>query len=198
MPINYLNLYLIAVIGGLVATIGGIIICYAGMSETSYVVYQGIDLTTFYLDKNRHDLYLNGLVYSITFGIAFFLLLAVIVVPSPDQIKKRTSASKFADTVGTGYQQSSEVSNPPEEDLTSAGEIPAAEESLEIELEPEIENFAEIEEEEEEEEEESALSSLADDDDSDVVYGTGRITDKAHRSFILTSPDSAVKFLMRK
>jgi len=47
-------------------------------------------------------------------------------------------------------------------------------------------------------EEESALSSLADDDDSDVVYGTGRITDKAHRSFILTSPDSAVKFLMRK
>ena len=199
MPINYLNLYLIAVIGGLVATIGGIIICYAGISETSYVVYQGIDLTTFYLDKNRHDLYVNGLVYSITFGIAFFLLLAVIVLPSPDQIKKRTSASKFADTVGTGYQQSSEVSNPTEEDLTSAGEIPAEEESLEIELEPEIENFAEIEEEEEEEEEEeSALSSLADDDDSDVVYGTGRITDKAHRSFILTSPDSAVKFLMRK
>ena len=70
------------------------------------------------------------------------------MVPSPDQIKKRTSASKFADTVGTGYQQSSEVSNPAEEDLTSAGEIPAEEESLEIALEPEIENFAEIEEEE--------------------------------------------------
>ena len=134
MPINYLNLYLIAVIGGLVATIGGIIICYAGISETSYVVYQGIDLTTFYLDKNRYDLYVNGLVYSITFGIAFFLLLAVIVLPSPDQIKKRTSASKFADTVGTGYQQSSEVSNPSEEDLTSAGEIHAEEESLEIVL----------------------------------------------------------------
>jgi hypothetical protein len=70
------------------------------------------------------------------------------------------------------------------------------EESFEIELEPDIESY-DVEE-EDDDEEESALSSLADDDDSDVVYGTGRITDKAHRSFILTSPDSAVKFLMRK
>ena len=78
--------------------------------------------------------------------------------------------------------------------------VPVGEESLEIELEPDIESFQELEqeEEEEEEEEESALANLAENDDSDVVYGTGRITDKAHRSFILTSPDSAVKFLMRK
>ena len=31
-----------------------------------------------------------------------------------------------------------------------------------------------------------------------MVYGTGRITDEAHKSFIISSPDSAVKFLMRK
>jgi hypothetical protein len=195
MPVNYLNLYLLAVFGGLAATVGGIVICYAGISETSYVVYRGMELTTYYLDKNRHDLYVNGLVYSITFGIAFLLLLAVIVVPSPGQIQKRMSTSQFAGAAGAGYLGPSGVSAPVEETPKAAGGMPAEEEeSFEIELEPDIESF-EIEE---EEEEESALSSLTDDDDSDVVYGTGRITDKAHRSFILTSPDSAVKFLMRK
>ena len=65
---------------------------------------------------------------------------------------------------------------------------------MEIELEPDIESY----EVDEEEEEESALTGGIDDDDSDVVYGTGRITDEAHKSFIISSPDSAVKFLMRK
>ena len=187
MPVNYLNLYLVAVFGGLAAAIGGIMICYGGISETSYVVYQGIDLTTYYLDKNKHDLYLNGLVYSITFGIAFLLLLAVIIVPTPEQIQKRTSISPFPGSSNQGSKESIEGSTPSEEATSTMGEIvPEEEESLEIELEPDIESFEELEE-EEEEEEEPALSNLAEDDDSDVVYGTGRITDKAHRSFILTS-----------
>jgi hypothetical protein len=193
MPVNYLNLYLLAVFGGLAATVGGIVICYAGISETSYLVYRGMELTTYYLDKNSHDLYVNGLIYSITFGIAFLLLLAVIVVPSPGQIQKRMSTSQFAGAAGAGYLGPPGASEPVEESQTAVGEMPAEEdEAFEIELEPEIESF------DEEEEEESALTSLDDDDDSDVVYGTGHITDKAHRSFILTSPDSAVKFLMRK
>ena len=93
MPVNYLNLYLYAIFGGLAATIGGIVICYSGISDTSYLVYQGVELTTYYLDKNRHDLYLNGLIYSITFGIAFLLLLAVITLPSKEQIQKRLATS---------------------------------------------------------------------------------------------------------
>ena len=190
MPVNYLNLYLLAVFGGLAATVGGIVICYAGISDTSYLVYRGMELTTYYLDKNSHDLYVNGLIYSITFGIAFLLLLAVILVPSPGQIQKRMSASQFAGAAGAGYLGPSAASGLVEESPTAAGEMPSEEdEAFEIELEPEIEPF---------DEEESALTSLDDDDDSDVVYGTGHITDKAHRSFILTSPDSAVKFLMRK
>ena len=193
MPINYLNLYLLAVFGGLAATLGGIVICYAGISESSYLVYRGMELTTYYLDKNKHDLYVNGLIYSITFGIAFLLLLAVIVVPSPGQIQKRMSTSQFAGSAGAGYLGPSGASAPVEQSPTTTGEMTAEEdEAFEIELEPDIESF------DEEEEEESALSSSAEDDDSDVVYGTGRITDKAHRSFILSSPDSAVKFLMRK
>ena len=189
MPVNYLNLYVFAIFGGLAATVGGIMVCYSGMSETSFLVYRGMEITTYYLDKNRHDLYVNGMVYSITFGIAFLLLLAVIVIPSPEQIQKRLAASPF-----TGENSTPGITAPAVETLVEE-ETPAADdESLEIELEPDVESF----EVDEEEEEESAQSSGPEEEDSDVVYGTGRITDQAHRSFIISSPDSAVKFLLRK
>ena len=187
MPVNYLNLYVFAIFGGLAATVGGIMVCYSGMSETSFLVYRGMEITTYYLDKNRHDLYVNGMVYSITFGIAFLLLLAVIVIPSPEQIQKRLAVSPF--TVGSSTQG---ISTPAVETLVEE-ETPATDdESLGIELEPDVESF------EVDEEEESAQSSGPEEEDSDVVYGTGRITDQAHRSFIISSPDSAVKFLLRK
>ena len=189
MPVNYLNLYVFAIFGGLAATVGGIMVCYSGMSETSYLVYRGMEITTYYLDKNRHDLYVNGMVYSITFGIAFLLLLAVIVIPSPEQIQKRLAVSPF-----TGENSTPGITAPAVETLVEE-ETPAADdESLEIELEPDVESF----EVDEEEEEESAQSSGPEEEDSDVVYGTGRITDQAHRSFIISNPDSAVKFLLRK
>ena len=189
MPVNYLNLYVFTIFGGLAATVGGIIVCYSGMTETSFLVYRGMEITTYYLDKNRHDLYVNGMVYSITFGIAFLLLIAVIVIPSPEQIQKRLAVSPF-----TGGNSTPEITAPVGETLVEE-ETPAADdESLEIELEPDLESF-EIDE---EEEEESAQSSGPEEADSDVVYGTGRITDQAHRSFIISSPDSAVKFLLRK
>ena len=188
MPVNYLNFYVFAIFGGLAATVGGIFICYTGMSETSYLVYRGMELTTYYLDKNRHDLYLNGLVYSITFGIVFLLLLAVIVIPSREQIQKRLAATSFAGSPG-----STEINVPEGETSDAEDTSPLDGESMEIELEPDIESH-----EVDEEEEESALTGAIDDDDSDVVYGTGRITDEAHKSFIISSPDSAVKFLMRK
>ena len=189
MPVNYLNLYVFAIFGGLAATVGGIMVCYSGMSETSYLVYRGMEITTYYLDKNRHDLYVNGMVYSITFGIAFLLLLAVIVIPSPEQIQKRLAVSPF-----TGENSIPGITAPAVETLVEE-ETPAADdESLEIELEPDVESF----EVDEEEKEESAQSSGPEEEDSDVVYGTGRITDQAHRSFIISNPDSAVKFLLRK
>ena len=189
MPVNYLNLYVFAIFGGLAATVGGIIVCYSGMSETSFLVYRGMEITTYYLDKNRHDLYVNGMVYSITFGIAFLLLLAVIMIPSPEQIKKRLVESPF-----TGVNSTPGITDSLGETLVEE-ETPAAdEESLEIELEPDVESF----EVDKEEEDESAKSNGPKEEDSDVVYGTGRITDQAHRSFIISSPDSAVKFLLRK
>ncbi|MBC8259643.1 MAG: hypothetical protein H8E38_11540 [SAR324 cluster bacterium] len=185
MPINYLNLYVFAIFGAFAASVAGIVICYTGISDTSYLAYRGMELTTYYLDKNRHDLYFNGLVYSITFGFAFLLLLAVIMIPSPDQLQKRLAATSFAGASGApGLPVAQE---------TTVAETDSAEDEapIEIELEPDIESF-------EMEEEESALSGGVEEDDSDVVYGSGRITDQSHRAFILSSPDSAVKFLLRK
>ena len=187
MPVNYLNLYVFSIFGALASTVGGIIICYSGMSETSFLVYRGMEITTYYIDKNRHDLYVNGMVYSITFGIAFLLLLAVIVIPSPEQIQKRLAVSPF-----TGGNSTPEITAPAGETLVEE-ETPAADDdSLGIELEPDVESF------EIDDKEESAQSNGPEEGDSDVVYGTGRITDQAHRSFIISSPDSAVKFLLRK
>ena len=189
MSANYLNLYLFAIFGSLVATVGGILICYSGISETSYLVYQGSGINAYYLDKFRYDLYLNGLVYSLTFCIAFLLFIAVILIPSPEQIKKRQQSEvpSGVENVGT-----TDVSKNLENEMPTDTSIPEHEDNaLEIELEPEIENF-------DIEEDENTEISLASSEDSDVVYGTGSITDLAHRSFILSNPDSAVKFLLRK
>jgi len=182
MPVNYLNLYLFSIFGGLLATLGGVVICYYGMSEASFLVNRGMEITTYYLDKNRYDLYLFGLVYSITFGVALLLLLAAIVIPTKEQINKRTSETQIGETSGTGIPYTPEATTTEEE---------TSEESMEIELEPDVESFGD-------DEKETAVTGGTADEDSDVIYGTGKITDEAHRSFILNSPDSALKFLLRK
>ena len=193
MPINYLNLYLFSIFGGLLATLGGIVVCYAGMSDASFLVNKGMEITTYYLDKNRYDLYLIGLVYSITFGVALLLLLSVIVIPTKEQINKRTSESQIGESPVTGTQYKTEATTSEEETSDETETLSESDESLEIELEPELESFSDTED-----EKLAALTGNASDEDSDVIYGTGQITDEAHRSFILNSPDSAVKFLLRK
>tara|TARA_Y100000590_G_scaffold43084_1_gene45871 strand:- start:60 stop:818 length:759 start_codon:yes stop_codon:yes gene_type:complete len=189
MPVNYLNLYLFSIFGGILATLVGIVICYSGMSEASFLVNKGMGITTYYLDKNRYDLYLYGLVYSLTFGVALLLLLAAIVIPSEEQINKRTSESNIGEASGTEIGYTTEASTNEDESET----LSDSDEPMEIELEPDVESFGNNEN-----FEETDSKGVAEDGDSDVIYGTGKITDEAHKSFILNSPDSAVKFLLRK
>ena len=65
MPQNqtYSNLYTI----GFLATLGmmtfGMYYFYSGMGEVSYRTYSGFETVTYYLDKQKYDLYLNGLIY---------------------------------------------------------------------------------------------------------------------------------------
>ena len=193
MPVNYLNLYLFSIFGGILATLGGIIICYSGMSEASFHVSKGMEITTYYIDKNSYDLYLFGLVYSITFGVALLLLLSVILIPSKEQINKRTSESQIGAISGTGVQNNPEVTTTERGNSDEIETLPVSDESLGIELEPDLESFGN-----DDDEELTAVTEDSVDENSDVIYGTGQITDEAHKSFILNSPDSAVKFLLRK
>ena len=191
MSQNYLNLYIFAILGGLASTLTGAVICFSGISDSSYLSYMGSEAKIFYLDKNQYDLYLYGLVYCLTFGISFILLLSVILIPSAEQIKIRQNATKNTEIYD-------DEGDSPIENLNKSVEISEETEPLvnenvvnQIELEPDLETL-EIEEKGDE------VISGSYNNESDVVYGTGKITDSSHRSFILSNPDSAVKFLLRK
>ena len=95
MPVQYLNIYLIGVLGAAVAVIVGIGFSYTGMSQLGFDVYRGMEMTTYYFDKNRYDLYMNAMVYCITFAAALMLILAVILIPSSEQVQKRMSATPY-------------------------------------------------------------------------------------------------------
>ncbi|GIT71691.1 MAG: hypothetical protein Ct9H300mP28_15050 [Pseudomonadota bacterium] len=75
------------------------------------------------------------MVYSITFGVALLLFLAAIVIPTKEQIKKRTSESQIGETSGTGIPYTPEAINTEEETSDETETLPASDESLEIELE---------------------------------------------------------------
>ena len=166
MPVNYLNVYLFSIFGGLLATVGGIVIFYSGMSEASFLANRGMEITTYYIDKNSYDLYLFGLVYSITFGVALLLLLAAIVIPTKEQINKRTSETQIGEISGTGIPYTPEATTTEDETET----LPESDESLEIELEPDVESFGD-----DGNEEETSVTGGTADEDSDVIYGLSLI-----------------------
>ena len=62
---------------------------YSGMGEVSYRTYSGFETVTYYLDKQKYDLYFNGLIYCSCFAFALLLLTAAILVPSPAQLQRR-------------------------------------------------------------------------------------------------------------
>ena len=180
-PVNYLSIYLISVVGSFSATVAGVVYCYNGMSAASYLTYKGMQTTTYFFDKTRYDLYFNGLVYCSAFAIALLMLILVIMIPSQDQIQRRMAATPFA-------------GGAPMAGAPPVQAAPAAADAPEIELAPDL---SLMDEDEDDDDFEDGIQ-MTETDDSDVIYGTGRITDAAHSKFIMESTDSAIKFLMRK
>ena len=180
MPLQYLNIYIIFFIGSILVVFAGVGLCYTGLSELGFNVYRGMELTTYYLDKNRYDLYLNGLVYCITFGAALLLLLAVILIPSADQIQRRISASPYGTPAVGTPPTAVDTEETDKEDSGIDEDI----------LTPQIEDFSG--------EVGLGMESPAGEGDSDVVEGTGSINEESQAEFLKTHPESAVKFLMRK
>ena len=157
MPLQYLNIYIIFFVGSILAVLAGVGLCYTGLSELGFNVYRGMELTTYYLDKNRYDLYLNGLVYCITFGAALLLLLAVILIPSADQIQRRMSASPYGTPAVGTPPTAAETEETDEEDFGIDEDI----------LTPQIEDFSK--------DEGLGMETPASEGDYDVVEGLSLI-----------------------
>ena len=141
MPQNhtYSNLYTI----GFLVTLGtmtfGIYYFYSGMGKVSYQTYSGFETVTYYLDKQKYDLYLNGLIYCGCFAFALLLLTAAILVPSPAQLQRRQ-----AQTYPYGAQLGSAPMNQPAPEgqapqkSKEGGANNSPEASPQLELEPDF------------------------------------------------------------
>ena len=141
MPQNqtYSNLYTI----GFLATLGtmtfGMYYFYSGMGKVSYQTYSGFETVTYYLDKQKYDLYFNGLIYCGCFAFALLLLTAAILVPSPAQLQRRQAQTyPYGAQLGSApISQSAPVETTPQQArVNEANNSP--ESSPPLELEPDF------------------------------------------------------------
>jgi hypothetical protein len=117
MPQNqtYSNLYTIGFLATLGITTFGIYYFYSGMGKVSYRTYSGFETVTYYLDKQKYDLYFNGLIYCGCFALALLLLTAAILVPSQAQMQRRQSQT---------YPYGAQLSSAPMSQHVPAGPVP--------------------------------------------------------------------------
>jgi hypothetical protein len=197
-PLNYVNFYILSFFGFLGSIFFGAFYFYRGMQKSSYIISNAVGSSLYYLDKNQYDMYLNGLVYCLTFMIALILFIAVIIVPSMSQIQQRMAmpySSGYQGTPanarssmpqGTPMQpQMAPMQAPPME--APAASKPAAPEAPKS---PTLDELDEIEEE--------SSRPIDSSGDADVVYGTGKITEESVIEFIHRHPDSALKYVFNK
>lgn len=141
MPQNqtYSNLYTI----GFLVTLGtmtfGMYYFYSGMGKVSYQTYSGFETVTYYLDKQKYDLYFNGLIYCGCFAFALLLLTAAILVPSPAQLQRRQAQTyPYGAQLGSApISQSAPVDTTPQQARVSEANN-SPESSPPLELEPDF------------------------------------------------------------
>ena len=227
-PLNYTNLYIFSFLSFFGATALGTFYFYGGMGDVSFVVSNAHGSVTYYLDKNRYDVYLNGLIYCITFLIVAVLFLAVIVVPSMGQIQQRM-ASPYSTRVpqGVGMMPQPMQGPPPQMQAqpqamqvppnmpqpaaaqtfqpppgqATAGAVPEEPtKATKAPKKPALTMPSSLLDDGMDEDELGEESDNRSDDsgDADVVYGTGRITPDALVDFVHRHPDSAVKYMFNK
>ena len=141
MPQNqtYSNLYTI----GFLVTLGtmtfGMYYFYSGLGKVSYQTYSGFETVTYYLDKQKYDLYFNGLIYCGCFAFALLLLTAAILVPSPAQLQRRQAQTyPYGAQLGSApISQSAPVDTTPQQARVSEA-TNSPESSPPLELEPDF------------------------------------------------------------
>lgn len=201
--ITYINIYIYGILGFVGATIFGCFYFYAGMGANSFVVSTAAGQITYYLDHNQYNFYFQGFIYCFTFAIAGFLLLTVMAIPTAEILGRQRSS------VAPGFVAPQPMAAPqappqpmvapqaPPQPMAAPQAPPPAPQPQRTEVAPQP-TQASVDELEEEFEEMEGEEQAADDGDSDVIFGTGRVTDESTVNFIHRNPDSAIKFLYRK
>ena len=213
--------YMVLLAVFLVALIGGLFYFLIGISDTRYLVTDGIRLSVQYLDKPKFDSHLQGLIFSISFLAAGLLMVLFILLPNGRQTAAAGAAELGRPEPGEPPQPVHRAPPAPAQDSPAApaldslaenaeaqepaakaspltieameGDPPAAGETIQaLGEEAGPKDLDDLPATEETEE------RYDENDDEDVVYGDGRITEDAAFDFVQTYPDSAVKFLYRK
>ena len=216
-----LGFYMVLLILFLVALAAGFIYFLSGISNTRYLVTDGIRLSVQYLDKPKFDSHLQGLIFSISFLAAGLLMVLFILLPNGRQTAAAGAAELGRPEPGEPPQPVHRAPPAPAQDSPAApaldslaenaeaqepaakaspltieameGDPPAAGETIQaLGEEAGPKDLDDLPATEETEE------RYDENDDEDVVYGDGRITEDAAFDFVQTYPDSAVKFLYRK
>ena len=215
-PIRYLNMYVVTFLIALAALAFGMYFFFGAMNDTSFSVFNAKGEMTYYLNKQRNDQLLNGLVYCITFFIAVFLLFTVIVIPSENQVQQRIAMNNPYSGMAmqmpqqqapmpqqqAPMPQQQAIAQPmiqtvPMQKARDSQAVTTAPESATA-MEAESTSLPVVEEEEDFLEDLDQSPTIVSDEDSDVVYGHGRVTEESVMEFIRSYPDSAIKFLFRK
>lgn len=200
--VTYLNIYIYGVLGFIAATIFGCFYFYSGMGATSFVVSTAAGQVTYYTDNSQYNLYLQGFIYCLTFAVAGFLLLTVMAIPNAEILTRHRA---MATPSYTAPQPIVAPQAPPQMEAPQAPPTqmaapqappqmeapptppPPKDPTAETDLDEIIEEF-----------EEMATEERPEEGDSDVVFGTGKVTEESMMNFIHRNPDSAIKFLYRK
>lgn len=222
------RVYFVLMLAFVAALLIGSVIFFIGMGGASYVVSDGVQFGTNFLDKPRYDSNLQGFVFSVSFLVASIFLMVMIVLPD-DQAAARVGASAPPQPRRRGTAPPRPTSAPP----TAPGGAPRPSETpVEVPVlegdsnsstvervtdsgtQPEAEAAGMSESVAAEEpapqadaektlEKDLPITDLPDAEfevsgEEDIVYGSGRVTDDSMWEFIQSYPDSAVKFLYRK
>ncbi|MDH5751683.1 MAG: hypothetical protein OEZ59_04630, partial [Deltaproteobacteria bacterium] len=175
-----------------------------GMSDASYLISDGINLTQHYLNRPGYQQSLEGLAFSLTFLVAGILMVLVIILPGPQtaqeggamvppQPRRRLSAEEELSAgvaEGEGREGAADRSGAQTIEFAEGEEgpapVPAKEEKEEVKPRRRTEREAANAE--------GREGGGAD----DVVYGSEPVTIDSAWEYVQNYPDSAVKFLYRK
>ncbi len=221
--------FYLGLLGFFMATLfAGTLYFLISMSDSTYMLSDGVHIGVQYLDKPKFDSHLQGFIFALSFLLAGGLMCLLILMPDDrnrgympqfEPLQPKTPARRRQDQASATTGEDSKPQPEPQPALEAAAPQPQESgmqsmvtieqtEGEAGEPAPVAANGEGITVDDGQETESDAGDDLPDleSDDSDfdetgeddIVYGNGRVSEDACWDFVQLYPDSAVKFLYRK